>query len=172
MELKKIEDASAKWITEYHSSENDKDLTNLCVAQFTPYFKAGVEWINSINSEEKSTVKWILKLEIRYDISIFNEEVGDYNYEYVNDKFYSKLFDSEIEAIKYGNKLIADNLWMEQTKERGQILKRKYGYPLVVFRLKNRAQIFISVKKSDILTFEDLNTELRKLQVDKITNNL
>jgi len=92
MELKKIEDASAKWITEYHSSENDKDLTNLCVAQFTPYFKAGVEWINSINSEEKSTVKWILKLEIRYDISS-NYVCSLYKTSYYTSSVYSIRFD-------------------------------------------------------------------------------
>ncbi len=113
--------------------------------------------------------KYYFKIEIRYDIPATEDTESIYQ----TKTFTSDLFDNEKDCIDYGNKVIESNLWIEQYQGHvGQRLQRRYGYPLVAPRLKNGAQVFLSVLSLDILSFEDLCDELRKFNVPKITTKI
>lgn len=114
----------------------------------------------------KMNKKYYLKIEIRYRI------LEEDDYKYLTHIMQSDLFDEEKDCIDYGNKIINHNLWIERNTNLGNIdrrLERRYGYPLVVFRLKNRAEIFISVQELNIKEFEEINEELKKFDLSIIT---
>ena len=103
--------------------------------------------------------KYYLTIDIRYDT--YNKELDETSHN--TDILHSNLFDTEKECIDFGNKLIKDNLWMEQYPGlKGQKLERRFGHPLVRYTLKNRTDIFISVKNLNILNFGELNTKLNQ----------
>lgn len=104
---------------------------------------------------------YYLKIEIRY--SYFNEEGEHYPSKFIS----SKLFDEKEECIKYGNKIIEANKWIEQYP--GHIGRRiREDTSLIAPSLKNGTTIFIQIKKLDIYDFEEVNTELRKFNISKI----
>jgi hypothetical protein len=114
--------------------------------------------------------KYYLQVEFRYTINTVDEDQDD---QHENKIINSDLFDSEKDCINYGNELIKNNLWIEQYPGSiGRRLERRYGRPLIMVSLKNGTQIFISVNKLNILDFFDLNVELKKFNISKITKEL
>jgi len=106
--------------------------------------------------------KYYLQVEIRYLIEYLNEE-NEVVQIPKSTFLHSELFKTEKECIIFGNKLIVDNIWMEQYPGCvGARLERKYGNPLVMFSLKNGTQIFISVKELTSFKYIDINNILRE----------
>ena len=94
---------------------------------------------------------YFVKIEARFTVV---RELTDDDGELISEReciikvFYSKKFDSQKDAIDFGNKFITDNLWLEQYPGYvGQRLNNRFGTPLVGYILKNGAQVFISVIK-------------------------
>jgi len=113
-------------------------------------------------------MKFYIQLELRYDIYTTDED-GDTESTYCNVKSTSELFDTEKDAINFGNSLIAQNLWMEQYAGHvGQRLVRRWGSPLVVFSLKNGARIFLSVEKVDESSNQELNDILQRVNKNRL----
>lgn len=103
---------------------------------------------------------YYLKIDIRYSVTTLIED-NEYDRNYYNKIIYSDSFETEKECIEYGNKLIENNLWMEQYPgTTGCRLTKRFGRPLVAFLLKNGTQIFISVETLNNLDFQNLNIEL------------
>lgn len=116
--------------------------------------------------------KYYLKIEARYSYVQNDEVTGETNI-YKNEFAHSHLFDDEEGCIALGNKLIKANKWMEQFPSyKNTRLDRKFGRPLVLLPLKNRAQIFISVEKLSIGNFLELDAVLGKFDIFKITKKL
>jgi len=117
--------------------------------------------------------KYYLQIEIRYTIPKDNAEGNEYQQLHFTKKIHSDLFNTEIECVIYGNKIIEANRWMEQYPGyKGLLLKRNYGYPLVAPSLKNGAQIFISVLTLNVNDYDTINEELQKFNIGKITEKL
>lgn len=114
-------------------------------------------------------MKYYTKLELRYTTHGEIDENGDEDTNYYNHILTSKLFETEKEAINFGNELIEKNKWIEQYPGRtNQILKRSYGFPLVVYPLKNSAEVYISVHKIDESSMEEMNELLQIVNVPKL----
>lgn len=104
--------------------------------------------------------KYQLKIEIRYSEEVTIE--GEKERTCKKKIFHSGTFDTQENCIDYGNSIILDNLWMEQYPGYvGARLNNRFGYPLVRFGLKDRTEIFISVRKLGIMDTEEINKELR-----------
>jgi hypothetical protein len=114
--------------------------------------------------------KYYLQIEFRYTIRAIDEESEDQR---KTKKINSDLFDLEKDCLNYGNKIIENNLWIEQYPGLvGDRLNTRFGSPLIAPQLKNGTQIFISVLKLNVLDFDGLNAELSKFNVSKITKEL
>lgn len=113
-------------------------------------------------------MKYYTKLELRYTTHGEIDENGYEDTNYYRKVLTSKLFETEKEAINFGNKLIEKNKWIEQYPGRtNQSLKRSYGFPLV-YPLKNKAEVYISVHKIDESSMEEMNELLQTVNVPKL----
>lgn len=118
--------------------------------------------------------KYYLQIEIRYDtLKPSDVPEDDFVSTYHNKFIHSDLFETQKEAIDFGNKIIEDNKWIEQYPGYvGDRLNNRFGRPLVAPSLKNGAQIFISIQPLNILSFDSINEELRKFDTTFITKVL
>ena len=117
--------------------------------------------------------KYYLQIEIRYSVS---EELDEDVYErnYFTKFIHSPLFDNEEACIEHGNEVVSQNRWIEQYPGYKDLkLKRIYGLPLLAPRLKNGAQIFISVQTLNIsISLNDINEELQKFNLKIIDKKI
>lgn len=114
-------------------------------------------------------MKYYIEIELRYDTYTIDEDGDIESSRYHNPKKTSELFDSEKEAIDFGNSLIKQNLWVEQYPGYvGERLNRKFGSPLVMFGLKNNSKIFIAVRKVEESAEQELNDFLQILNKPKL----
>lgn len=115
--------------------------------------------------------KYYLEIEFRYTYYVGEGE--DREREYETKKIHSDIYDNIDDCIKLGNDLIKQNNWMIQFPGCvGANLNKKYGMPLEVIRLKNGAEIYISVRKLNVLDFDSLNDEINKFNLPIIKKRL
>ena len=115
------------------------------------------------------TKKYYLEIEIRYLIPE-TDELEEIRF---NKFIHSGLFDNEDGCIFYGNNLIRRNRWIEQYPGyENSELDKKLGGPFEYFKLKNGAEIFITVKSLKIFDFNDMELELQKFNISEINEKL
>lgn len=96
-------------------------------------------------------MKYYVSVEIRH---VFKDADGEINHKTITKT--SVLFDNKSEAITFGNDIIVQNKWIVQYPGyEGQFLNEYSN--LVMFVLKNHAQVFIKVCKFDELKLNDFN---------------
>lgn len=112
--------------------------------------------------------KYYLEIEFRYNVYTGEEK------EYKSKKMHSDIYTDIDECIKVGNDLIKQNKdWIIQYPGCvGANLNKRFGTPLERLSLKNGAQIFIAVRKLDILDFDSLNAEILKFNIPMIKKPL
>lgn len=119
------------------------------------------------------TKKYYLRIEIRYTYYIKTDVPEELDPNYTSKYMNSDTFDTEQECINLGNNLISSNSWAEQYPGMiGNRLKRRLGRPIVVLSLKNGAEIFITVESLNVMDYEELNSELIKFNINRITSKI